>query len=358
MKPIVVSLTTQLLLSGGLSGFLCFLSIILLVTVAAPLGLLDSPDARKQHVGDIPAVGGLAVYLSVFIGAIIVDSGASVYMPLLIGGILVVTGLLDDRFGLSASLRLPIQAIAAMLMVYVGGLGIESIGGIFGAQAVIFTGFAVVCFTILCTVGVINSINMIDGVDGLSGSVVSLTFLPLVYLSWTAGESGLLLLLISFLCSLLAFLYFNARFFRSTAEVFLGDTGSMLLGFVLVWTLIKLTQGPNAVLSPVAAGWIFGLPLVDTVSVMAGRLLAKKSPFGADRTHFHYKLIDSGLSVNQTVVIILLIHFAFIFVGMLSNAVNVFEPILFWSFTLIVVMHYFLTDWVIGALSERKLCRS
>ena len=345
-----MSLTTQLLFSGALSGCLCLLGVILLANIAAPLGLMDSPNARKRHVGDVPAVGGLAVYLSVFLGVVIAGAGSSAHMPLVIGGILVVTGLLDDKYGLSALLRLPIQATAAVLMLHVGGIGIESIGNIWGTQATVFTGLAVTVFTIICTVGVINSINMIDGIDGLSGSVMLLTFIPLVYLSWAADEAGLVVLLSSFLCSILAFLYFNARVFRPTAKVFLGDTGSMLLGFVLVWTLIKLTQGPGAVLSPVAAGWIFGLPLVDTVSVMVGRLLAKRSPFDADRTHFHYKLIDSGLSVNQTVVTIMLIHSVFIIIGLLANALSVFEPILFWSFTLIVVLHYFFTDGVISGL--------
>ena len=345
-----MSLTTQLLLSGVLSGLLCLLGVILLVNIAAPLGLMDSPDARKRHVGDVPAVGGLAVYVSVFLAVAIAGFGPSVYMPLAIGGVLVITGILDDRFGLSALLRLPIQALAAVLMIQVGGIGIESIGSIWGAQAVVFTGLAVTVFTITCTVGVINSINMIDGIDGLSGSVMLLTFLPLTYLSWSAGETELVVLLISFLSSILVFLYFNARIFRPTAKVFLGDTGSMLLGFVLVWTLIKLTQGPGAVLSPVAAGWIFGLPLVDTVSVMVGRLLAKRSPFSADRTHFHYKLVDSGLSVNQAVATIILIHSVFIVVGLLSNAASLFEPILFWSFTLLVVLHYFFTDWAISSL--------
>ena len=345
-----MSLTTQLLLSGVLSGVLCLLGVILLVTIAAPLGLMDSPDARKQHLGDVPAVGGLAVYVSVFLGVTIAGSGPSVYMPLVIGGILVITGLFDDKYGLSALLRLPIQAMAAVLMMQFGGIGIESVGSIWGAQAIVFTGLAVTVFTIICTVGVINSINMIDGIDGLSGSVMLLTFLPLAYLSWSAGENELTVLLISFLSSILAFLYFNARIFRPTAKVFLGDTGSMLLGFVLVWTLIKLTQGPGAVLSPVAAGWIFGLPLVDTVSVMVGRLLAKRSPFSADRTHLHYRLIDSGLSVNQAVATIMLIHSVFIIVGLLSNAATIFEPILFWSFTLIVVLHYFFTDRAILSL--------
>ena len=345
-----MSLTSQLLTSGALSGFLCLLGIILLAIIAAPLGLMDSPDARKQHAGDVPAVGGLAVYVSVFLGTTIAGSSPSVYMPLVIGGILVTTGLLDDMFGLSALLRLSIQALAAVLMMYVGGIGIESVGHIWGSHVIVFTGFTVACFTIVCTVGVINSINMIDGIDGLSGGVMFLTFLPLVYLSWTADEAGLMVLLVSFLCSMLAFLYFNARVFRPTAKVFLGDTGSMLLGFVLVWTLITLTQGPGAVLSPVAAGWIFGLPLVDTVSVMVGRLLAKRSPFDADRSHFHYKLIDSGLSVNQTVATIMLIHSVFIIIGLLANALSLFEPILFWSFTLIVVLHYFFTDRLIRAL--------
>lgn len=350
-----MSFTTQLLISGASSGLLCLLGVTLLVSVAEPLGLIDKPDARKQHEGEIPAIGGLAVYLSVFLGIFLAGYGASVYSPLLVGGLLVVTGLLDDKFGLSALIRLPIQAFTAVLMMYVGGIGIESIGAIWGAQPIVFTGLAVAGFTIMCTVGVINSINMIDGIDGLSGTIMLITFLPLVYLSWVAGDANLIVLLVSFLCSISGFLYFNARIFRLKAKVFLGDTGSMLLGFVLVWTLITLTQGAEAVLSPVAAGWIFGLPLVDTVSVMVGRLLDKRSPFDADRSHLHYKLLDAGLTVNQTVVAIALIHLVFILIGMVSNQLSVNESILFWFFTLIVVLHYFLTGRVVKLMSGNAL---
>lgn len=348
-----VSITNQILVSGTLSGVLCLIYVTLLLRVAVPLGLIDSPDARKHHVGDIPAVGGLAVYLSVFSGVILVGSNSTVYMPLLIGSILVLTGLLDDRFGLSARLRLPIQAFAAVLMIHVADLGIESIGSIWGSQEIVFTGIAVTFFTIMCTVGVINSINMIDGIDGLSGSVMLLTFAPLIYFSQLAGEVELVVLLSNFMCAILAFLYFNARIFRPSAKVFMGDTGSMLLGFVLVWVLISLTQGADAVLSPVAAGWVFGLPLVDTVSVMVRRLLEKRSPFGADRSHIHYKLLDAGLSVNQTVLVMVSVHLTFIIIGVLANAISLYEPVLFWSFISLVLLHHFFTDRVIKALFGR-----
>ena len=329
------------------------LGVLFLVDKAAPLGLIDKPDSRKRHDGDIPAVGGLAIYLSVVAGVLIAGFDISVYTPLMVAGLLVVTGLLDDRFGLSARLRLPIQGLAAVFMMHFGGIGIETIGGVWGVQPIVFTGLTVGGFTVMCTVGVINSINMLDGIDGLSGTIISITFIPLVFLSWGAGETGLVVLLISFLSSILVFLYFNARVFRVTAKVFLGDTGSMLLGFILVWTLITLTQGPNAVLSPTAAGWIFGLPLVDTVSVMVGRLLKKRSPFDADRTHLHYKLLDAGLSVNRTVVILMSIHLLFVIVGLLANAVSVYEPLLFWSFIFVVVLHYFLTGLAISSYFEK-----
>ena len=315
-----------------------------------PLGLVDRPDSRKQHVGEIPAVGGLAIYLSVFLGFFLVGSSSTVHMSLLVSGMLVLIGLLDDKYGLSPLLRLLIQSLAAVSMMYLGGIGIESIGSILGGKAVEFSGLATAGFTILCTVGVINSINMIDGVDGLSGAVILMTFAPLVYLCWVAGESELLILLVSFMGAILAFLYFNARVFRPVAKVFMGDTGSMLLGFMLVWTLITLTQGPGAVLTPVAAGWIFGLPLVDTVAVMAGRLLKKRSPFDADRSHFHYKLIDSGLSVNHSVAVIACLHLLFIVTGLLGNAASLNESVLFWAFVIVVVLHFFLTDSAIRAL--------
>lgn len=321
-------------------ALLCAVSILAMSKIAKRIGLIDRPDVRKKHVGEIPIVGGISIFLAVLIARAVGSQGLVTDLPVLIGLILIVVGVLDDRFRLSAFLRLPVQAIVALLMVIVGGVQISSIGSVLGGDDIMLSGGVAVAFTILCSVGVINSINMIDGVDGLSGVIVSITLMPLMYFCVLAGDYESLILLGSFLSAILSFLYFNARFFRKSALVFLGDAGSMFFGFLIVWFLVKLSQGPQAVLSPVSAGWIFGLPLVDTISVMVQRICEKRSPFDADRHHLHHKLLDAGFSVNQTVSVMGLFHAIFILVGVASNATRMFEPVFFWVFVWVVLVYF------------------
>lgn len=316
------------------------------------MGLVDKPDGRKKHTGEIPVVGGVSIFLAIFSSAVLLSLGVQALLPIMIGSMLVLVGGLDDRFGLSAYLRLPLQAGAALLMVQVAGISIGSVGSVFGGGDVLLVGFFATAFTVMCAVGVINSINMIDGVDGLSGVIAGLTFLPLIFFSWLAEDCESLSVLVICLTAILVFLYFNSRIFRKSALVFLGDAGSMFLGFLIVWFLVKLSQGADAVLSPISAGWIFGLPLVDTMSVMVNRVMERRSPFDADRNHLHHKLLDAGFSVNQTVLFMGLVHTVFILVGVISNSVRALEPVFFWSFVGIVLI-YFLKSRSLMSLARR-----
>ena len=319
---------------------LCGILIVFLSKVAGRAGLVDRPDVRKKHFGEIPIVGGVSIFLAVLATGLLVQPKLWVLLPVFIGGILVFVGVLDDRYGLSAFLRLPVQAACALLMVHVAGVSIESVGNVFGGESLLLVGWASLGFTILCSVGVINAINMIDGVDGLSGVIVSLTLLALLYFCWISGDFQSFLLLVSLLGATLSFLCFNARLFRKSALIFMGDAGSMFLGFIILWFLVRLSQGPDAVLSPVSAGWIFGLPLVDTLSVMVRRVSQRRSPFDADRHHLHHKLLDAGFSVNQTVMAMGLIHAIFIAVGVISNTIPTLEPVFFWVFVGIVLIYF------------------
>lgn len=338
----------QIIIAVILPACFCGLLILVLSKGAKRVGLVDYPDVRKQHVGEIPIVGGVSIFSAVFFTSILTGQGVEVLLPICIGFVLVLVGLLDDRFGLSAFLRLPVQAAAALLMVFGAGISIESIGSVLGGADIVLFGGLAVAFTILCTVGVINSINMIDGVDGLSGVIVFLTLTPLLYFCWIAGDFQSFILLLSFLSAIITFLYFNARVFRKSALVFLGDAGSMFFGFLIVWFLVKLSQGAQPVLSPISAGWIFGLPLVDTVSVMVRRICEKRSPFDADRHHFHHKLLDAGFSVNQTVLTMGLVHTIFILVGLVSNTVQMLEPVFFWAFVAIVFVYFCKSQSLVG----------
>jgi len=347
----------KLVLAVALSATICACLVPLLSRLARYTGLVDRPDFRKFHRGEVPIVGGVAIYLAVLLTTLVIHPTWWSLSPLAVGFGLVIMGVLDDRFSLNHVFRLLVQIVTALCMVFVGQIGIESIGNIAGYGPVVLGGTISIVFTVVCTVGVINSINMIDGVDGLSGAIISIMLMPLTLYAWRAGDMNSVLLMLSFQAALAVFLYFNSRFFRPKAAIFMGDAGSMLSGFFLVWYFIRLTQGENPPLSPVAAGWIFGVPLVDTISVMVGRILDRQSPLKADRNHLHHRLLSAGLSTNQTVLIIAFFQCGFIAIGIICNEVPQLEPLLFWIFTMVVVIHHFFTPrfikWILRVITRR-----
>lgn len=343
----------DILITSLISLAVCAACVPFLSTQANRLGLIDKPGGRKQHDGCVPIVGGISVYLSVLLSGSIMGLNASFFLPLMVGLPIVISGLIDDRQSLTPLARIPIQVICALVMIYAGHIQIVSIGDVAGAGEVVLTGVIATVFTIICVVGVINSINMIDGVDGLSGSLIGLSLLPLALYAANSDDGASLALLASLVAALAAFLYYNSRLVRSRASVFLGDAGSTFLGFVLVWHLIKYTQGDQAVLSPISAGWILGLPLADTVVVILKRVLRGHSPMAADRNHIHHRLLDTGLTVPNTVIVMLSVHSVFIAIGMISNAYGGAEPLFFWGFVFVTVLHFFYTPRVLALLEFR-----
>lgn len=343
---------SEIATSGTIALVACGLSVPLLKRLSGRLGLVDMPGGRKQHNGRVPIVGGLSIYVSVLIAGVLMGFDISFFLPMLLGLPILISGLIDDRRSLTPAARIPIQIISSLAMIYIGQIVIENVGDIAGAGQVVLVGWGASLFTVICAVGVINSINMIDGVDGLSGSLIALSLLPLVVYADVANDGAAVALLVSLITAIVAFLFYNARLVRKCASVFLGDAGSTFLGFVLVWYLIKFTQGEQAVLSPVSAGWILGLPLADTVVVILRRVLDKKSPFAPDRNHLHHRLLDAGLGVRITVFIMLGFHVVFIAIGIASNIYGGLEPVFFWAFVLTTVVHFLYTPRAIAHIAE------
>ncbi|WP_119302664.1 MraY family glycosyltransferase [Dongia deserti] len=270
--------------------------------LAVPLGLIDVPTVRKNHNGHIPLVG-LAVFSAFAISALLLKEQPEGFASFLTGlALLVVVGALDDAFDIRPLIKLLAQIACAVMMLLPGETMIWNLGAIFGDGPVELHLFAVPV-TIIAVVGLVNAVNMIDGVDGLAGS------LSLTALMWFAIAASILSLdpelsiaLVAG-CCIVAFLGFNLRHpWRARAIVFLGDSGSMMLGAVLGFLAIRLSQhsaGPS--LSPAAALWICAIPVIDTLSLAIRRIAAGRSPFSSDRQHLHHLLLDAGLSVGQVV---------------------------------------------------------
>ncbi|WP_176036268.1 MraY family glycosyltransferase [Brucella tritici] len=285
--------------------------------------LIDIPDARKRHDGNVPLCGGIAIFLSFSVAALLAHgiSGHASAMTLLPGLVLIlITGVLDDRFNLPVTPRLAIQLLAAFLMIGIAGirqiyLGLASDGVEASASAnpemlfQVLTGplFMIMAFAFI--VGLVNAINMSDGVDGLAGSASAAAFFWLAVIGFGIGEHRLGLHALALAAACLGFLVFNMRHrWRAKASLFLGDGGSTFLGAALAGFILILANGTIAVAFPVLI-WVVIVPVIDTLSLIVRRMSARRSPFSPDRQHLHHLLMDAGLSCGQTAVAVMALNF-------------------------------------------------
>ena len=221
-------------------------------------------------------------------------------------------GVLDDRLELSARVKLLFQIAAATVLAEFGGSLLLHVGALTSPAVLHLGATLAVPFTVLGMVGVMNGMNMIDGADGLAGGVALSALFWFGAAAWLAGMSGHLSLIALIASAVSAYLCFNtggplARKYK----VFLGDAGSLLIGLLLAWTAIELAMEPGAALKPITAVWILAVPVCDSVSLMLRRVVRGRSPFAADREHFHHLLQAAGLSTGQAVALIVSTGFSF-----------------------------------------------
>ena len=264
--------------------------------------LIDQPGGRKRHVGDIPLVGGLGMFLTlVALSPLWLNLTDDHAWLLSLLALAVIAGALDDRYRLSAKVKLVPQGLLAIAVVYGAGLSFDNVGAILG-NAPVELGAVAVFFTLFAIVGTINTVNMSDGLDGLAGGYMAIAFSALLYIAIQSDRTGDAQFLATLLGSLAGFLHLNMRTpWRPGALVFMGDSGSMMLGLALAWSVLSLSSGPDAAMSPVVGALIFALPMYDILTTLSRRLFSGNHPFRADRRHVHYLLRDSGMSTGRVV---------------------------------------------------------
>ena len=307
-------------------------AVALFARFAPALGLLDVPGGRKGHERAVPLVGGLAIFVALLASATLSGLSTSVGYFLLALSVIIAIGCWDDVAEISPRLKLAIQVGASAVMIWGAGVELRSVGDLLGWRPIGLWVFAVP-LTIFAMVGVVNAVNMMDGLDGLGGSVA---FIAFAWYAVVAAESGLstqLSTAVIFCGAIAGFLLFNLRFpWQPHARVFLGDAGSLMMGFALGWFAIDLTQGPGRTFPPIAALWVLLLPLADCVSLMTRRLRRGKSPFVGDAHHIHHYLVRRGFTHEQTLAILVAVSLFFGAVGYLGWKLRVPEPYLFWPF--------------------------
>jgi UDP-GlcNAc:undecaprenyl-phosphate/decaprenyl-phosphate GlcNAc-1-phosphate transferase len=288
--------------AAAASFFTCWLAIVALRPLAVAVDLVDRPGGRKTHHGDVPVVGGLAMFLGIVLGVgLLPIPGNNAAAFLAACSVLVTVGILDDRFDLSPWTRLPGQVAAAIVLIMAAGTTVTTLGNPLGTGPINFSEHASIAFTIFIIVSAINAFNMLDGTDGLAGSVALASFIAIAYISDTAGLSTPLAISLVMGGAVCAFLIFNVPLrSHGRAQCFMGDAGSTLLGFSVAWLFIQVSQdhGATRPITPVTTLWFVALPLYELVWSTIRRVIRGVSPFKADADHFHHMLLKAGFDTR------------------------------------------------------------
>jgi len=265
-------------------------------------GLVARSGPRMQHQEAIPTVGGLAMGAG-FLAAYGITGLAASLSPLLAAAVAItlVGGVLDDRHELRALPKFAFQIAAAALLALSGDALLTHLGQLM-SQELFTLGRWAAPLSVFALVGVMNAINLADGLDGLAGALALAACVSFGAAASFAGHGQEFAVICITAGATLGFLGFNARVpWRTQAAVYMGDTGSLLLGLILGWCAVRLAMdNVRPALAPITAVWMLALPIADTVTLLMRRTLRGRNPFHADRQHMHHILIALGLSSART----------------------------------------------------------
>ncbi len=294
----------NVLVQAVLACLLSALTIVALRAPAARLRLIDRPDGRKRHGESVPVTGGLAILLAFFAALWIPAGSPDIHRVLLVVMVaLGAVGLYDDRHGGSARAKLAAQIAAALAMTLWGNQLLRSFGDILGIGPIGLAAWSIP-ITVFATAAVVNGINMLDGLDGLAGGLVAVMLLYFALFAWLIGDTRALALLAALFGAVAGFLLFNAPHpWRGRLRTFMGDTGSLALGFAVAWFTLELSQKARAV-PPVVMLWVAGVVLLDLFTVTVRRLLRGRNPLLGDRGHIHHLLLRRGMSPGATAALL------------------------------------------------------
>ena len=266
--------------------------------LAFRIGAVDKPNYRKVHTAIMPRIGGLAIFGAFLIGYLLLRPEDIHATGILIGAVIIIlTGFLDDMLEITAKAKITGQLAAALIVVMWGGLQIDFINLPFGGQ--IEFGVFSIPITIIWIIGITNAINLIDGLDGLAAGVSSIALITLSIMAMIMGDPFVIATAAILAASSLGFLFFNFH----PAKIFMGDTGSLFLGYMI--SVLALLGFKNvAVISLIIPVIMLGVPISDTFFAIVRRIRMKQKIMAPDKSHLHHCLLRAGFSHKQTVLII------------------------------------------------------
>jgi UDP-GlcNAc:undecaprenyl-phosphate GlcNAc-1-phosphate transferase len=313
----------EILSYGLLSLILTLVFVPIIRNIAIKVNLVDKPNYRKVHLSAVPLVGGISIALSVII--VIFVSNFKViflkeYFPIFTAAlVLLVVGVIDDKKDISAKYKLIIQLFLALIIAF-SGTRITSLYGVFGVyEIVIWQQYLV---TILMITGVVNAFNLMDGVDGLIGGLSLLGFSIFFFMAIYFNDYNLAFSSALFIGAVLGFLKFNL----GKKKIFMGDSGSLFIGFILITEAIKFLQKQELGREHTSSYTVlllilfFSIPVFDSLRVYMGRIKKGNSPFSADKSHLHHLLLGTGLNHKKTALMVSAIFVFLLFIALILKS--------------------------------------
>jgi len=310
------------LVSAFIVSFLIgYQSIPTIINVARSKNLVDEPNHRTSHKGKVPTLGGIAIFggFSITVLTFNLESDTILSAYLIAGAMIIFfLGLKDDMLELSPLKKIYGQMVAALIVIIPGGVRLTDLHGIMGMYHIPY--FWSVAVTLFVFIVIINSFNLVDGIDGLAAglAIVSAVFLGEWF--YKAGQTGMVIIALSLIGVLLSFLRFNLL--DSKYKIFMGDTGSLLLGFILSVLVVKFNEmnvygAPfrNVEAAPALSFAILMVPLFDTLRLFVVRIYRKCTPFAPDRSHMHHILLKLGYSHLNATYTLLIANIAIVLIA-------------------------------------------
>ena len=283
-----------------------FVSTPVVKALAQRMGAMDVPkDARRMHDHPIPRMGGLAIFFGFMLSVLVFLPLTEQLRGMLLGAsLIVVLGILDDIYALSAKLKFVVQIVAALIAVSQGNvITVLSNPNIFSDDSFWDLGILSVPVTVLWIVGITNAVNLIDGLDGLACGVSTISSMTMLVIALVVAEADVAIIMAALAGACIGFLPYNLN----PAKIFMGDTGSTFLGFVLAVVSIQGLFKYAAIISFAVPFLMLALPIFDTCFAIIRRVSKGQSPMSPDRSHIHHRLIDMGFSQKQAVAVLYVI---------------------------------------------------
>jgi len=291
-----MSFYTIFLIAFGIS----FVTVPVIIQFASSSGAIALPGKRHIHTRPTPKLGGIAIAAGVLlVSALIFPVNRVTGSYLASSSVILLLGIIDDFRGTGWGLKLTFSVIATSMVIAGTGIWIRTLGNLFGFGEVQL-GYWGIPFTYFAVFGVMNAINLIDGLNGLACGVSSIAFLSFAVFASISGNETVFFLSLACLGATLGLFRYN----YPKAKIFMGDSGSLFLGFSLAVQAVLLTQGDHVGVRPMVPVIILGLPIFDTIRVLTLRVLNRKPPFNADKTHLHHLMMRSGIHPNHVVKVI------------------------------------------------------